>query len=234
MKKLYQLRYNFLCVSVQTRQKLYQLTGLLKIFDLMAQLRSVPKLLWHIFTPIKEFYGTNTHAHTNTFKTPNKQYFGFAIYLKTKNINSLTLGNSLLVFYQSPVPEAPAFCSNKRIWCTPSFVRARSNVRFSAWLAKDDILISVISKPVEFLQPLILKNEIAFLSGVVLQSSSESLSLWCFRFELPINHAFSDMLIDWQTWLISRDLIGSRNHSPPMETPVRLLLEISKSRHRSE
>ena len=68
--------------------------GLLKIFDLMAQLRSAPRLLWHIFTPIKEFYGTNTHAHTNTFKTPNKQYFGFAIYFKTKNINSLTLGNS--------------------------------------------------------------------------------------------------------------------------------------------
>ena len=59
-------------------------SGLLKIFDLMAQLRSAPKLLWPIFTPIKEFYGTNTHAHINTFKTPNKQYFGFAIYFKTK------------------------------------------------------------------------------------------------------------------------------------------------------
>ena len=59
-------------------------TGLLKIFDLMAQLRSAPRLLWHIFTPIKEFYGTNTHTHTNTFRTPNKQHFGFAIYLKKK------------------------------------------------------------------------------------------------------------------------------------------------------
>ena len=78
------------------------------------------------------------------------------------------------------------------------------------------------------------KTRLLFFSGVVLQSSSESLSSSCFRFELPINHAFSDMLIDWQTWLIRRDLIGSRNHSPPMETPVRLLSEISKTRHRSE
>ena len=65
-------------------------------------------------------------------------------------------------FYQSPVPEA--FCSNsERIWCAPCFVQARSDVRFSAWLAKDDIIISVISKSVEFLQPLVMINEIAFL-----------------------------------------------------------------------
>ena len=159
----------------------------------MAQLRSAPRLLWHIFTPIKNFMA---HTHTNTFKTPKKAVFWFCYLFRTKNINSLTLGNSYMQFYQSPVPEA--FCSNsERIWCRlPRFVRARSDVRFSAWLAKDDILISVISKPVEFLQPLILKNRLLFFSGVVLQSSSESLSSLCFRFELPINHAFSDMLID--------------------------------------
>ena len=59
----------YVCMYVCTYVCMY-VSGLLKIFDLMAQLRSAPRLLWHIFTPIKEFYGTNTHAHTNTFKTP--------------------------------------------------------------------------------------------------------------------------------------------------------------------
>ena len=86
LKSMLYLYQNICCCCTRT--------GLLKMFDLMAQLRSAPRLLWRIFTPIKEFYGTNTHANTNNFKTPNKQYFGFAIYSKTKNINSLTLGNS--------------------------------------------------------------------------------------------------------------------------------------------
>ena len=71
---------NLCCSNISWN--MYTCTGLLKIFDLKAQLRPAPRLLWHIFTPIKEFYSTNTHAHTNTFKTPNKQYFGFAIKYK--------------------------------------------------------------------------------------------------------------------------------------------------------
>ena len=58
------------------------------------------------------------------------------------------------------------------------------------------------------------------------------LSLWAP--DQPRFHCFSDMLIHWQTRLTWRDLIGSRNHSPPMETPVRLLSELSKTRHQSE
>ena len=109
------------CVCVCVRVCVCVCAGLLKIVDLMAQLRSALRLLWHIFTPIKEFYGTNTHAHTNTFKTPNKRYFGYAIYFKTKNINSLTLGNKSsgvlsepsarsLLFQQRTHLVYPLFC----------------------------------------------------------------------------------------------------------------------------